>query len=179
MLKHSLYNIFSSVRTGVNLDVNPSVLGFMDMSGLVLFSGDFSLLPLLVLIKPEFARAILDYRYKTLAVASKLAAGYGYRGAKYPYEDDRLGYKNALYWNTISNLTVFNTATISVNVWNYYRVVQDMEWLRYTGFPILKANADFFASMIETGNGHIDDVVSINGLCSIRDNTFTNNLIHI
>jgi len=179
MLKTSLYNIYSSVRAGVNLDVNPSTFGFMDRTGSVLYSGDLSLIPLLVMLKPEFARVVLDYRNKTLGQASKLAAGYGYKGAKYPYEDDRLGYKNAMYWNTISNLTVFNTAAISINMWNYYRVVQDLDWLRGTGFPVLRANAEFFVSMMQQGDGHIEDVVSLSGIASKRDNTFTNGLVRL
>ena len=195
-LKTALYQIFSSVRSGVNLDINPSVLGFLDRQGQGLYTGDLTLIPLLLLLKPEYARAILDYRHKTLGLASKLAAGYGYSGAKYPYEDDRLGYKNALYWTTTSTMTVFNTAAISINVWNYYRTMQDMEWLRTTGYPILRANATFFVSLISSATSasasssdyschsasstfasHIDNVVGIAGQASIRDNTFTNALV--
>lgn len=192
IIKSSLYSIYSCVRTGINLEINPSIIGFMDISGRILYSGDLSLVPLLLLLKPDFARSLLDYRYKSLSVASKLAAGYGYKGAKYPYEDDRLGYKNALYWTTVSNMTIFNTAAVSINIWNYYRSVQDIEWLRSTGYPVLKANAEFFASVIElscdddglcnTDNCHdihIDHVVSITGIVSERDNTFTNNMVKL
>ena len=198
-LKTALYGIYSCVRAGVNLDVNPSVLGFMDRSGQGLYTGDLNLVPCLLLLKPEFARAILDYRYKTLALASKLAAGYGFSGAKYPYEDDRLGYKNALYWTTTSTMTVFNTAAISINVWNYYRVVQDLDWLRSVGYPVLRGNATFFASLVVGGAGegggggggcecgwdgsrarvHIENVVGVAGLASARDNVFTNALVKL
>jgi hypothetical protein len=200
LLKSSLYEIYSCVRAGVNLEVNPSVLGFLDRSGQILYSGDLNLIPLLLLLNPEFARAILDYRYKTLGIATRLAAGYGYKGAKYPFEDDRMGYKNSLYWTTASNMTVFNTATISINVWNYYRVSQDIEWLRSTGYPILKANAEFFTSLIQQDSEietedashqcncpcdethppiHINNVIGISGIISAQDNTFTNALVRM
>ena len=207
-LKYSLYNIYSSVREGVNLEVNPATFGFIDATGTALYSGDMSLVPLLILLKPEFARGILDYRYRTLGIASQLAAGYGYSGAKFPYATETLGYRNALYWNTTTNLTIFNTAMISVNIWNYYRLVKDTEWLRSIGYPILKANAEFFASFIELSSDNVDGdgdgygdgeggcgcggygnssggsqsingIVSLAGVLSASNNAFTNSLVKL
>lgn len=148
-LRYSVYTIYSSVRENVSLDVNPSVIGFIDRIGSVLYSGDMSLIPLLLLLKPETARSILDYRAKTLGVARQLAAGYGFSGAKYPYQDDRLGYKNALYWNTTSSLTVYNNALVAINTWNFFRTTKDVDWLRTSGYAVLKEVAAFFSSLIE------------------------------
>jgi hypothetical protein len=148
-LRYGIYTIYSSVRENVSLDVNPSVIGFVDRIGTVLYSGDMSLIPLLLLLKPETARSILDYRYKTLGIARQLAAGYGFSGAKYPYQDDRLGYKNALYWNTTSSLTVYNNALVAINAWNFFRTTKDVDWLRTSGYAVLKEVAAFFSSLIE------------------------------
>lgn len=205
-LRLSLYHIYSSVRDHVNLDVNAATFGFIDMSGTVLYSGDLSIIPLLLLLKPEFARGILDYRYKTLTVAQQLAAGYGYAGAKYPYENDRLGYKNALYWNTTSSLTLYNTALVSINMWNYFRVTKDTEWLMRHGFPVMKDIATFFASIIQDDSEElgenppgpggyppltcccdgivpadesITNVVSLSGILSAKNNALTNVLVRL
>jgi hypothetical protein len=149
-LRYSLYNIYSSVREGVNQELNPANMGIIDTSGSVLYSGDLFLVPLLLLLRPEMARAVLEFRHKTLAMARQLAAGYGYEGAKFPFEDDTIGYKTALYWSTTSNITVYNTALICINTWNYFRSTKDREWLRAVGYPILRDGANFFASVIET-----------------------------
>jgi hypothetical protein len=84
---------------------------------------------------------------------------------------------------------------ISINVWNYYRIVQDQEWLRSIGHPILRANAEFFISLIEgyspdpssqlqcdcygviVPDLSINNVIGLCGIFSSNNNAFTNNLV--
>jgi protein-glucosylgalactosylhydroxylysine glucosidase len=181
-LRYSMYNIYASVREFVNNDVNPMNLSVVDYDGNVLMHGDLWLLPLLVLLKPDVVRSMLEHRYATLQTAIQLAAGYGYRGSKYPYVNDVVGYKNALYWDTVSPQHVFNSALIAVNVWNYFRVTVDNEWLRSKGYPIMKGVADFFVSLVvveeETGTSYRTE--QLYGLLRQGDNNaFTNMLIRL
>lgn len=177
--RYSLFKLYCSVRENINIEVNPLNLSVIDYDGNILYNGDLWLIPLLTLIKPDIARALLEYRYKALEVARQLAAGYGYKGAKFPYINDTLGYKNALYWDTVGPMTIFNTALISVNVWNYYRVVKDRDWLINKGYAILKDIADFFSSIAvkdSDGTWHLRNVISLNGTISTDNNSFTNNM---
>lgn len=181
-LRYSLYNIFSSVRENVNLEVNPMNLSIIDHDGTILYDGDMWFIPMLVMIKPDIARAILEYRYNLITVARQLAAGYGYKGAKFPYVNDTVGYKNTLYYDVVSPMSIFNTALVSINVWNYFRVTRDRDWLMSKGYPILKDNADFFASRItkdDDGTYHLRNVVGLNNIESIDQNTFTNNMVKL
>lgn len=179
-LRYSLYNIYASVRENVNSEVNPLNLSIMDIHGKSLLDGDLWLLPVLTLLKPKAARTLLEYRYNTLQSAVQLAAGYGYEGSKYPYVNDVLGYKNALYWDTMSSVHTFNTAVVSIHVWNYYRITRDTEWLRTKGFAILRGNADFFVSLCEAdedGTLHIANMAGLSSRVSERDHAMTNMLI--
>lgn len=181
-VRYSLYNIYSSIRENINVEINPMNLSVIDYDGSVLYDGDLWLIPLLTLLKPDVARALLEYRYKMIDTARQLAAGYGYKGTKFPYIQDSIGYKNSLYWDTVGPLSVFNTALISINVWNYFRATRDRDWLRNKGYMILKENADFFASKIERdsdGTWHLRNVVGIAGEESPDQNAFTNNMVKL
>jgi protein-glucosylgalactosylhydroxylysine glucosidase len=181
-IRFSLYNIYSSVRENVNVEVNPLNLSVIDFDGSVLYDGDLWLIPLLLIMKPDVARALLEYRYKLIDIARQLAAGYGFKGAKFPYVNDSIGYKNALYWDTVGPMSVFNTALISINVWNYFRITRDRDWLQSKGYVMLKDNADFFASKIDKdadGSFHLRNVVGVNGVESADQNAFTNNLVRL
>jgi hypothetical protein len=191
-LKTSLYSLYASSRETVH--IGPlDTFGMLDVSGNLLMYGDTFTIPALLLLKPSLARSVLDYRFNSLKQAKQLAAGYGFKGAKYPYQSEQLGYKNSLYWNTYSNLTFFNTALISINIWNYFRLTKDRGWLVEIGYPVLKENAQFFVdnltgldefapqccSMESTYDLSLDNVVSIGGIESAKNNCFTNNVVRL
>jgi hypothetical protein len=173
-IRMSLYTIYSLSREIISLGGNNSI-GFIDFDGTLLSQCDMFLVPILLMLKPGLAKSILDYRFHTLSNARHIAASYGFKGSKFPYENDVLGYKNTLYWTTNDTQTVFNTGLISINVWNYYRVTLDNSWLLEFGHPILKNNANFFVSILnETSN--IENTFGISGIKSEIDNTLTNTI---
>ena len=178
-LRYGMYSILSCVRDNINVEVNPLNLSVIDYDGSVLYNGDLWLIPLLIFIRPDVARALLEYRYTSLTTARQLAAGYGFKGAKYPYVNDSIGYKNALYWDTVGPMSLFNTGLISINVWNYYRITKNRDWLTAKGYPILKDIADFFVSIAtvdEFDIYHIKNVQNLNGTVSDDQNSLTNNM---
>jgi hypothetical protein len=158
-VRHSLFNIFCCVRDGINSEVNPLSLSYIDTNGNLFYDGDIWLVPTLLLLKPSIAKTLLEFRYKGLEQAVQLAASYGYKGSKYPYENDVIGYKN-VYWDVASPLHIFNNCIIAINVWNYYRLTIDKEWLINKGYSIMKNVADFIVANI----GSSYDMNNINGL---------------
>lgn len=182
-IRFSLYNIYSSIRENVSLEINPLNLSVIDIDGSIMYDGDIWLIPVLLMIKPDAARILLEYRHKMIDTARQLAAGYGFKGAKFPYINDSIGYKNALYWDVSGPMSIFNTALISINVWNYFRITKDREWLSSKGYPILKENADFFTSKVKkdpTTNTYVlENVVSLNSRQQSDQNSFTINMIRL
>lgn len=148
-LRYSLYSVFSCTREGVNVDVNPMNLMITDTDGTSMTDGDLWMVPMLLLIKTDVARAMIEYKHKTLAAAVQLAASYGHGGAKFPYHADVMGYPSALYWDGVSPMYVFNTCVVAINTWNYYRITRDREWMFAKGYSILKHCADFLTSLAE------------------------------
>jgi trehalose/maltose hydrolase-like predicted phosphorylase len=148
-IRQSLYNIFCCIRDGVNSEINPLSLSYVDTNGNLFFDGDIWLVPTLLLLRPSLAKIMLDFKYRGLEQAIQLAASFGYKGSKYPYENDVVGYKN-VYWDVSSPLHVFNNAVIAINAWNYYRLTQDREWLTNKGYMMMKNVADFLISNIDS-----------------------------
>mgnify|MGYP000374177723 CR=1 FL=1 len=164
---YSLYNIYSVTRDDVNVEVNPLNLSTLDADGSIFWNSELWVMPVLIFLKPKIARTLLNFRYQQLERAKKLAIAHGFKGAKFPYENDLSNY-NDVYWSSISPLHIFNTALISVNTWNYFRVTRDIDWLRTMGYKILKNNADFFQSKSEydslKGKYVIKNVIAYNNI---------------
>ena len=153
-IRYSLYQIYSCIRDGINTEINPLNLSYLDANGNIFFDGDLWLVPVLLLLKPTMAKTILEFRYKNLEQATQLAASFGFQGSKYPYQNDVLGYQS-MYWDVISPLHIFNNALIAINVWNYYRITLDKEWLSTKGYTMMRNVADFLVSVITIdGNGN-------------------------
>jgi trehalose/maltose hydrolase-like predicted phosphorylase len=162
-MRYSLYQIFSCIRDGINTEINPLNLSYLDANGNIFFDGDLWMVPILLLLKPAMAKTILEFRYKNLEQATQLAASFGYNGSKYPYQNDVLGYQS-MYWDVISPLHIFNNALIAVNVWNYYRITLDKEWLSTKGYSMMRNIADFLVSVItidQNGNYNFNNTVGM------------------
>jgi hypothetical protein len=166
-----LYSIWSCIRDGSITDTSP----LMDARGNIFWDGDLWFLPFLILFRPTIARAVLETRHSMLGHAMKLASGYGFAGSKFPSTTETTGYGDNPYWDTSASLHIFNTALVSINVWNYYRTTLDKHWLTNKGYEILKHNADFFASKVEVepdGSMHMRNVCSMNNV-ECDDNALT------
>lgn len=168
-VNYAIYNFWSCFRESARLELNQASFSILDTEGSMLFEGDIWILPLLCMLRPEAARSVLEYRYKTLVEATQLASSLGYKGAKFPSVNDVLGYSNALYWEIGSAMHIHNTALVAINAWNYYRTVNDKEWLSTRGFPILRSTAEFLISKVEIDADmtyHLRDVIGLTGKVS-------------
>jgi trehalose/maltose hydrolase-like predicted phosphorylase len=161
--RYSLYNIYTSIRDGINTEVNPLNLSYIDSNGNIFFDGDLWMVPILLFLKPEMAKTILEFRYKNLEQATQLASSFGYKGSKFPYQDDVIGY-NSQYWDVISPLQVFNNSLIAINVWNFYRVTLDREWLSTKGYQMMKNIADFLVSIVSIDGDGNYQLLNVTGL---------------
>lgn len=182
-LRQDLYMVFSCARENVEVEVNPGTFSVLDTGNDTMYDGDLFLVPLLMFVMPNAARSLLEYRYKQLSSAVQLAASYGFGGAKYPYNNDVMGYRNALYWESMAPMYLFNNALIALNAWNYYRATTDKEWLQNKGYAIIKACVEFLVgrcTVDEDGIYHLNDVMAFNRHAQpSHDNSFTNNTVKL
>lgn len=121
--------------------------------------------PFLTLRIPELTRSLLMYRYRRLTEARYLARKSGYRGAMFPWQSGSDGREESqvLHLNPRSgrwipdnsNFQRHVNAAIAYNVWQYYQVTNDLEFLSYYGAEMLLEIARFWGS-IATYNAERD-----------------------
>jgi alpha,alpha-trehalase len=130
-----------------------------------IFWDELFIFPLLNLRIPEITRALLMYRYRRLDEARATAREAGYRGAMYPWQSGsngreesqqlHLNPKSGRWIPDNSHLQRHVNAAIAYNVWQYYQVTGDTEFLSFYGAEMILEIARFWAS-IATYNGDLD-----------------------
>ncbi len=147
---HSMiYHMYSFVREGSGLSLSPMGLSGFGYNGHVFWDTETWVYPALLLLQPDMARSLLEYRYDRLDAARRNAYQHGYRGAMFPWESAASGEEETPSHNMYSNFEVHINADIALAAWQYYCVTGDREWLRERGWPLISSTADFWVSRVE------------------------------
>lgn len=173
-----LYHLYSFSRAGTAYSPSPMGLSGLGYNGHVFWDADLWMYPALLVLHPEIAKSLVEYRFQRLPVARQNAFSHGYKGAMFPWESADTGVEETPVWALSGPFEHHITACVALAAWNYYCVTQDKDWLLEKGWPILSATADFWASRVErNGAGHFDikDVVAADEWAENIDNdAFTN-----
>ncbi|SEP19663.1 glycoside hydrolase family 65 protein [Mucilaginibacter sp. OK283] len=173
-----LYHLYSFSRAGTAYSPSPMGLSGLGYNGHIFWDCDIWMYPAMLVLHPEIARSMVEYRFERLDAARKNAFSHGYKGAMFPWESADSGVEETPVWALSGPFEHHITADVALAAWNYYCVTQDKQWLREKGWPILSATADFWASRVErNGPGHYDikNVVAADEWAeNIDNNAFTN-----
>jgi trehalose/maltose hydrolase-like predicted phosphorylase len=176
---HSMmYHLYSFVREGTSLSVSPMGLSGLGYNGHVFWDSELWMYPSLLVLHPELAKSLIEYRFQRLEAAKRNAFSKGFKGAMFPWESAETGVEETPVWALSGPFEHHITACVGIAAWNYYCVTQDKQWLAEKGYPILKATADFWASRVERNSpGHYDinNVVAADEWAeNVNNNAFTN-----
>ena len=173
-----LYHLYSFVREGTALSPSPMGLSGLGYNGHVFWDTELWMFPSILVMHPELAKSMVEYRYQRLEAAKRNAFSKGFKGAMFPWESAATGVEETPVWALSGPFEHHITACVAIAAWNYYCVTQDKNWLREKGWPILSATADFWASRVErNGPGHYDikNVVAADEWAeNVDNNAFTN-----
>jgi trehalose/maltose hydrolase-like predicted phosphorylase len=173
-----LYHLYSFSREGTALSPSPMGLSGLGYNGHVFWDTDVWMYPAMLVLHPEIAKSMVEYRFERLESARKNAFSHGYKGAMFPWESADSGVEETPVWALSGPFEHHISACVALAAWNYYCVTQDKQWLREKGWPLLSATADFWASRVErNGAGHYDikNVVAADEWAeNIDNNAFTN-----
>jgi trehalose/maltose hydrolase-like predicted phosphorylase len=113
--------------------------------------------PIFNLRTPELTRALLRYRHRRLPWARQIAADAGHRGAAYPWQSSSDGREESqhLHLNPLSGRWIADLTwrqrhiglAVAYNVWQYYQVTDDRQFLEQYGAEMILEVARFFASI--------------------------------
>ena len=176
---HSMmYHLYSFTREGTALSPSPMGLSGLGYNGHVFWDTELWMFPSLLILHPELAKSMIEYRYQRLEAAKKNAFSKGFKGAMYPWESAETGVEETPVWALSGPFEHHITACVGIAAWNYYCVTRDKNWLKEKGWPILSATADFWASRVERngpGKYDIKNVVAADEWAeNVDNNAFTN-----
>lgn len=173
-----LYHLYSFSREGTALSPSPMGLSGLGYNGHVFWDTELWMYPAVLVLHPEIAKSMIEYRYQRLGAAKRNAFSKGYKGAMFPWESAETGVEETPVWALSGPFEHHITACVGIAAWNYYCVTQDKNWLKEKGYPILSATADFWASRVErNGPGRFDikNVVAADEWAeNVDNNAFTN-----
>ena len=179
-VRSAMYHLYSFAREGTALSLSPMGLSGLGYNGHVFWDTELWMYPPLLVLHPEIARSLLEFRFQLLGAAKQNAFEHGYKGAMYPWESTTTGQEETPVWALTGPFQQHISGCVGWAAWQYYLVTKDKEWLRTRGWPILKEVADFWASRVERngpGRYDINNVIGANEWQeNIDNNAFTNGM---
>jgi trehalose/maltose hydrolase-like predicted phosphorylase len=176
----AMYHLYSFAREGTALSLSPMGLSGLGYNGHVFWDTELWMYPPLLLLHPEMAKSLLEFRFQLLDEAKQNAFSHGYKGAMYPWESTTTGQEETPVWALTGPFQQHITGCVAWAAWQYYLVTKDKTWLRERGWPILQASAEFWASRVERngpGKYDINNVIGANEWQeNIDNNAFTNGM---
>jgi len=173
-----LYHLYSFVRESTSFSPSPMGLSGLGYNGHVFWDAELWMFPAVLVLHPEMARSMIEYRFQRLEAAKRNAFANGFKGAMFPWESAETGVEETPVWALSGPFEHHITACVGIAAWNYYCVTQDKTWLKERGWPILSATADFWASRVERngpGKYEIKNVVAADEWAeNVSNNAFTN-----
>ncbi len=156
-----IFHLFQSVsRHSIDLDVGVPARGLHGEAyrGHV-FWDELFIFPFFTYRIPEITRALLLYRYRRLPEARHNAGQEGYRGAMYPWQSGsngreetqvmHLNPRSGEWGPDYSRRQRHVNAAIAYNIWQYYWMSADLEFMEMYGAEMLLEIARFWASAAE------------------------------
>jgi trehalose/maltose hydrolase-like predicted phosphorylase len=194
---HAFHLLQAFSPHSVPLDAGFPARGWHDAYDGQIFWDDVFLFPYFVLRFPALARALLIYRHRRLPAARIAAKREGLGGAMFPWRSASTGDEvtprrqfNPVSGRWMSDDTRLERhigSAIALNLWRYFEVTQDVEFLGDYGAELLIEIARFWASLARydplTDRYDIDGVIGPDEFHSIypgatapglRNNAYTN-----
>ncbi len=199
LLRMHTYHLLVSASTH-NKDIDASVTA-RGLHGEAyrghIFWDELFILPFYDIHFPETAKSLLMYRYRRLQKAREYAAEYGFKGAMFPWQSGSDGREetqvvhlnplNGEWGEDYSSLQRHVSLAIAFNIWQYYHITNDWEFMEDFGAEMFIEIGKFWASKCvydpKTDRYSIDKVMGPDEFHEsypdaaeggLRDNAYTN-----
>lgn len=176
-VRSMLYHLYAFNRMDGAFSPSPMGLSGLGYNGHVFWDSEMFMFPSLLVLHPEMAHSMLQYRFERLEQARKNAASYGYAGVMFPWESADAGSEECPVTSLSGTFQHHVTADVGIAAWNYWRVTGDLDWLQSVGWPLLRETAAFWASRVdyEDGEYHIRNVMCADEWAlNVDDDAYTN-----
>ncbi|MER5442025.1 discoidin domain-containing protein [Streptomyces sp. NPDC002790] len=155
-LRAAQYGLLSSLRPGARNSIGPTGLSSDNYAGMVFWDAETWMYPSMLATRPELAKPVLEYRYRTRGAAADNAVKTSQKGLMYPWTSASSGslWKECQSWNPPHCVTQNHLqGDIALAAWQYYQATGDRAWLRERGWPLLKGLATYWSSRATPNKG--------------------------
>jgi len=174
----NLFYLLSSTYPGSDHSIPPMGLSSDIYGGHIFWDAEVWMMPALIVQHPDYAKSIIDYRFKLLGQAKKNAQMHGFAGAEYPWESADTG---AEMTSPEFAQERHITADVGWAAWQYYLWTGDKNYLKTEGWPVLSATAAYWVSRVTKsadGKYHILKVLSPDETAGVvNDDAYTNGVV--
>jgi beta-phosphoglucomutase family hydrolase len=159
LLRLNMFHLLQSVSpNSIGLDIGIPARGWTGEAyqGHI-FWDELFIFPFFNYRMPEITRSLLLYRYRRLGEARAAAAAAGYRGAMFPWQSGSDGQEETQAFNLNprsqhwvpdnSYLQRHVGSAVALNVWQYFQVTHDIEFLHSYGAEMILDIACFWSSI--------------------------------
>jgi beta-phosphoglucomutase family hydrolase len=159
LLRLNMFHLLQAVSpNSIGLDIGVPARGWTGEAyqGHV-FWDELFIFPFFNYRMPEITRSLLMYRYRRLGEARAAAAAAGYKGAMFPWQSGSDGQEETQTLNLNprskrwvpdnSHLQRHVGSAIALNVWQYFQVTHDVEFLHSYGAELILDIACFWSSI--------------------------------
>jgi len=175
-----LYYLLSSSTAGTAWPLGACALtpGYANHA---FWDSDTWIMPALLLLHPERARPLLDFRARTLEAARQRARAHGFQGAMFPWESDpENGSEQTPHSAAVlADTEIHVNADVAIAQWQYYQATRDRGWLQTMGWPVIREVARFWTSRATyNASAHRYEILHVTSVAEsnndIPNDTFTN-----
>ena len=156
-LRFNIYHLLISAnKHDSRVNIGAKTLSGEGYKGHVFWDTEIFMLPFFVYTQPATAKALLLYRFYTLAGAKKNASSNGFKGAQYAWESADSGLETTPKWTADRMHRIWTgeeeihvTADVAYGVVTYLTATQDWDFFCDYGAEILFNTARFWMSRLE------------------------------
>lgn len=135
-------------------------------------------LPFLLSSFPNAAKACLEYRYRSLNEAKKIALKDGYKGAKFAFCSSVKGDENVWIYARHPFLQIHISADVAYGVINYFNATHDDKFMKEKGLEIILEVIKYFASRVSLEKDGLYHLLNVTGTDEhhpyVNDDAYTN-----
>ncbi|KAI5778880.1 glycosyl hydrolase family 65 central catalytic domain-containing protein [Geopyxis carbonaria] len=170
----SIFHLLSNVRSaeeGPGIGDNSISVGGLSSDsygGLVFWDADLWMLPSLLVLFPDHAAAINEYRSRMLPQARENAKRYELPGALYPWTSARYG--NCTGTGPCVDYQYHLNTDIALVHWHQFLTTGDSSWLKEKGWPIIQAVAEMWTGKVQKANRDDEDGL-LKGMYTVNNMT--------
>lgn len=179
-VRFAIYHLYSFARAGTAYSLSPMGLSGLGYNGHIFWDTELWMYPPLLMLQPDIAKSLLEYRWERMEAARLNAFSHGYDGVMFPWESSAEGTEDTPVWALTGPFQHHITGCVGWSYWKYYQVTKDKEWLETRGYPMLKEVADFWTSRVERNGPGQYDIKNVIGANeweeNIDNNAFTNGM---